>query len=62
MRILIGIIGIIFLTLLQGCSTTATRSDGETLSIRGIGKAKWADGTEIEGKTIWPELPNIKYD
>jgi uncharacterized protein YceK len=50
------------LMILSGCSTVAKRSDGETLTIKGMGKAKWTDGAEIEGKSWWPELPTIRYD
>ena len=55
---------ILALLLVNGCSTVAERSDGETLSIRGIGKAVWKDGTSIEGKPLieMPELPPIKYE
>ena len=57
-------IALILCLFLGGCTTVATRDDGETLSIRGIGKAVWKDGTSIEGKPLieMPELPPIKYE
>jgi len=44
--------------LLCSCSTTATRN-GDTLTLNGIGKAVWKDGTSIEGKPMisFPQLP-----
>ena len=47
---------------LTGCSTIATQSDdGKTLKLRGIGKAKFENGAEIEGKPII-EMPRIKLE
>lgn len=43
------------------CATTATRSDGETLKIRGIGRAKWPDGAEISGEPMI-KLPTIPLE
>lgn len=44
--------------LLSGCVTTATRDNGETIRIRGLGSAEWPDGTKIEGKPLisFPKL------
>lgn len=47
--------------LITGCTTVATRENGETLKIRGTGKAVWADGSSIEGKPMI-EFPPINYE
>ena len=57
MRLLIVVICL----CLTGCSTVAKRSDGETLTLRGSGKAVWPDGASIENKPFqFPPLPPIK--
>jgi len=60
---------------LLGCATVAERYsvekiiDGEkvkvdVLKIDGIGKGKYSDGTEIEGRPViqFPQLPQLKYE
>ena len=53
------LIGLIFIV---GCSTIATRDNGETLKIKGTGKAVWPDGASIEGKSPvqFPSLPPVE--
>ena len=50
------------LLFLVGCSTIATRDNGETLKMRGTGKAVWPDGASIEGKSPvqFPSLPPVE--
>ena len=43
---------IVCVLLLQGCAAIATRENGETLKLVGIGSAKWPDGTIIESKPL----------
>lgn len=44
------------------CATTAMRSNGETLEIRGIGEAHWPDGASIKGEPMikLPLVPVIR--
>lgn len=59
-KILAGLL----ILFLAGCSTIATRDKGETLKIRGTGKAVWPDGASIEGKSPiqFPETPPIRIE
>ncbi len=46
------------------CSTVAIQSDdGKVLKIKGIGKAKFENGAEIEGRPLieMPKLPDIEF-
>lgn len=56
MRICVCLILILLSSI--SCSTVATRENGETLRITGLGKAAWPDGATIEGKPL-VELPII---
>lgn len=52
---------------LCGCSTIAKsyeKNGVKYLEIRGIGKAKFDNNAEIEGKPMiqFPQLPDLKYE
>jgi len=51
---------IISLLLLSSCTTVA-ENKGDKLIIRGWGKAKFTDGSEIEGKPLI-EFPPLKFE
>lgn len=55
---------LIFLVIfIAGCSTVATQSeDRNTLTIKGKGSAKFANGATIEGGTYFPNFPDIEID
>jgi len=59
----LGLLGI-GICLISSCSTTATRQEDGTLTLRGIGEAKWSDGTSIKGEPLLkiPNLPALKYE
>ena len=56
------LITILICSSISGCSTIATRDNGETLRIKGIGSAKWPDGAEIKGEPMvkFPQMPDLE--
>ena len=51
---------LILLVFMMGCATIATQSeDGKTLTLRGIGEAKFQNGASIKGEPIikLPQIP-----
>ena len=56
-------LAILFLFCLSSvsCTTIATRENGETLKMTGLGAATWPDGAKIEGKPLIT-FPDIEFD